>query len=254
MHRFGSCCDDFYLNMTLNTELELNGSRESVIHYFEQVRKKFPVMRNFFARERGEFVLEEDKEQGHYRWVSCESKRICSGFVNPSSLDLATAQHQFILELAPFALSASTIDCESLNVVYRFALLTEGITIKSSRKRWDFPPHWKVCWNFLEVQRLPMSPRCRFHSMPIVEPRSASASRRGAMPITSGPATSPKNKSVFMSPDVAMEASTDQKRTSMPTTNSIAFANPSSTNTSSIKSWFPCSNLSLLNRVAIAIK
>ncbi len=126
MHRFGSCCDDFYLNMTLNTELELNGSRESVIHYFEQVRKKFPVMRNFFARERGEFVLEEDKEQGHYRWVSCESKRICSGFVNPSSLDLATAQHQFILELAPFALSASTIDCESLNVVYGFDFTYRG--------------------------------------------------------------------------------------------------------------------------------
>ncbi len=126
MHRFGSCCDDFYLNMTLNTELELNGSRESVVHYFEQVRRKFPVMRNFFARERGEFVLEEDKEQGHYRWASCEAKRICSGFVNPGTLGLAVEQHQFILELAPFALAASTLDCESLNVVYGFDFTYRG--------------------------------------------------------------------------------------------------------------------------------
>lgn len=126
MHRFGSCCDDFYLNMTLNTELELNGSRESVVHYFEQVRKKFPVMRNFFSRERGEFVLEEDKEQGHYRWTSCEAKRICSGYVNPGSLGLAIAQHQYILELAPFALAASTLDCESLNVVYGFDFTYRG--------------------------------------------------------------------------------------------------------------------------------
>jgi hypothetical protein len=126
MHRFGSCCDDFYLNMTLNTELELNGSRESVVHYFEQVRRKFPTMRNFFARERGEFVLEEDKEQGHYRWASCEAKRICSGFVNPRSLGSAVEQHQFILDLAPFALAASTLDCESLNVVYGFDFTYRG--------------------------------------------------------------------------------------------------------------------------------
>lgn len=126
MHRFDSCCDDFYLNLTLNTELELSGNRETVIHYFEQVRKKFPTMRNFFARERGEFVLEEDKEQGHYRWASCEPKRICSGYVNPSSLDLALEQHQFVLDLAPYALAASPLDCESLNVVYGFDFTYRG--------------------------------------------------------------------------------------------------------------------------------
>ena len=69
--------------------MELNRGRETVLHYFEQLKKRFPRMRNFYSRDTNEFVLEEEKELGHYRWAAVELKRFCSGYVNPPSLDEA---------------------------------------------------------------------------------------------------------------------------------------------------------------------
>ena len=64
MHRYSTLCDDFYINMNLSTEMELAGTREPVLHFFEQLQKKFPEMRNFYCREKGDFILEEDKDRG----------------------------------------------------------------------------------------------------------------------------------------------------------------------------------------------
>ena len=126
MHRFGSCCDDFYINLNLNTEMELKTTRESVLHYFEQVRKRYPLMQNFYGRDRGEHVLEEDKDRGHYRWTSVERKRLCAGYVNPDSIDDALELHRLVLELAPYTLSVSDLDCESINWTYGFDFTYRG--------------------------------------------------------------------------------------------------------------------------------
>ncbi len=126
MHRFGSFSDDFYINLNLNTEMEMKHSRETVLHFFEQLQKRYPMMRNFYARDRGEHVLEEDKDKGHYRWATVESKRICSGHVNCDSLEAALEQHELILELAPYSLSLSPLDCESLNLMYGFDFTYRG--------------------------------------------------------------------------------------------------------------------------------
>ena len=83
MSKYGEYSDEFYVNMNLNTEMELPSSRDTLLHFFEQLQKKYPSMRNFYSRERGEYVLEEDKDPGHYRWATVEPKRICSGYVNP---------------------------------------------------------------------------------------------------------------------------------------------------------------------------
>ena len=83
MNRYSSLCDDFYVNMNLSTEMELPANRETVLHFFERVQKTYPTMRNFYCRDRGDFVLEEDKDQGDYRWVTIENRRVCSGQVNP---------------------------------------------------------------------------------------------------------------------------------------------------------------------------
>jgi len=126
MSNYASCSDDFYINLNLNTEMELPSARETVLHYFEQVQKHYPSMRNFYCRDRGEFVLEEDKDQGNYRWATVEQRRILSGYVNPPSIDAAMQQHQMVLELAPYALSVSPIDCESLNVMFGFDFTYRG--------------------------------------------------------------------------------------------------------------------------------
>lgn len=120
MGRYQTYSDDYYVNMNLNTEMELPHSRETVLHFFEQVKKHYPTMRNFYSRERGEFVLEEDKDGGDYRWTSIEGRRVCSGAVNPASVEEALKQHAFVLDMVPYALSVSPLDCESLNVMYGF--------------------------------------------------------------------------------------------------------------------------------------
>jgi hypothetical protein len=120
MGRYNSVSDDYYVNMNLNTEMELPQSRDTVLHFFEQVKKSYPSMRNFYSRERGEFVLEEDKDKGEYRWASIENRRVCSGYVNPPNPEEALKQHALMLDLVPYTLSMSPLDCESLNVMYGF--------------------------------------------------------------------------------------------------------------------------------------
>jgi len=126
MNRYTSCSDDYYVNVNLNTEMDLPQSRETVLHFFEQIRKRYPEMRNFYNRERGEFVLEEDKDKGSYRWATVEMRRLCSGQVNPGSVEEAIEQHKMVLETAPYALTVSPIDCESLNVMYGFDFTYRG--------------------------------------------------------------------------------------------------------------------------------
>ena len=126
MNRYSSLCDDFYVNMNLGTEMELPASRETVLHFFERIQKTYPTMRNFYCRERGDFVLEEDKDQGNYRWCTIEPRRVCSGQVNPDSVETALEQHRLVLELAPYTLSVSPLDCEALDLLFGFDFTYRG--------------------------------------------------------------------------------------------------------------------------------
>ena len=64
MNRYISDADDFYVNVHLNTEMELPNNRDTVLHFFEQMKKGFPELRNFYTRENGDLVLEGEKEAG----------------------------------------------------------------------------------------------------------------------------------------------------------------------------------------------
>jgi hypothetical protein len=112
--------------MNLSTEMELPTNRETVLHYFERIQKTFPSMRNFYVRDRGDFVLEEDKDQGTYRWCTIEPRRVCSGQVNPEGIDDALDQHKLVLELAPYLLSVSPLDCEALDLLFGFDFTYRG--------------------------------------------------------------------------------------------------------------------------------
>ena len=153
MSEYDSFCDDFYVNMNLSTEMELPQGRESILHYFEQIRRRFPKMQNFYSREKSEFVLEEEKEAGAYRWVSLESKRVNSGVVNPENYESAIDQHRAVLERVPFDLSISPLDCESLGLMFGFdfayrgnhnELLTEVIGISPGLESMATAPHTKL--------------------------------------------------------------------------------------------------------------
>ena len=126
MNRYASLCDDFYVNMNLSTEMELPNNRETILHFFERIQKKYPTMRNFYCREKGDFVLEEDKDRGTYRWATIENHRVCSGYVNPPNIEDAMEQHRLVLELAPYMLSVSPLDCEAMDLLYGFDFTYRG--------------------------------------------------------------------------------------------------------------------------------
>ncbi len=120
MNPYSALADDVFVNMNLNTEMQLPTGRETILDFFERVQKTYPSLRNFYTRENGDFVLEEDKEQGHHRWLSLEPRRVCSGHVNPGSVDDAFEQHRLVLQLVPYMLSVSPLDCEALDFMMGF--------------------------------------------------------------------------------------------------------------------------------------
>ncbi len=140
---YASCADDFYINMNLNTEMDLPKNRETVLGFFERVQKQYPTMRNFYCRDGGETVLEEEKEHGSYRWATIEARRVCSGYVNPTSIDQALEQHRLILEIAPYMLSVSRLDCESLNLIYGFDFTYRGNHNKLLVEALGLPPAYE---------------------------------------------------------------------------------------------------------------
>ena len=126
MSQFQDVCDEHYINLILTTETQFPHQRESVMHFFEQLRKKYPGMRNFYSREHGDYVLEEDKDSGSYRWITLDAKRLSSGFMKPESFEAGCEQHLSILDAIPHQLSISPLDCETLNLTYGFDFAYSG--------------------------------------------------------------------------------------------------------------------------------
>ena len=111
-------CSDFYLDMYINTKLDLPTQRDTVMAFFERIQKQFPSMGYFYRRENNDYCLEEDRNAGQYRWITLETDRIGSGVVNPSSFEDAYSQDKLILELIPYMLSVSHLDIDSLDVTF----------------------------------------------------------------------------------------------------------------------------------------
>lgn len=180
MTKYQSLCDDYYVNMNLSTEMDLSTQRETILNFFERIQKKYPEMRNFYNREKNDFVLEEDKDGGHYRWCTTETRRICSGQVNPPSLESVLDQHRLVMELAPYMLSVSTLDCESLDLLYGFdftyrgnhnALIAEALGIAPPMERIAEMPGSKVI-NYEPSITMALDEDCRVQCRVNVETRT----------------------------------------------------------------------------------
>lgn len=191
MTDFSSLADDFYVNLNLNTEMALPAARETILGFFERVQKTYPTMRNFYTRESGDFVLEEDKEQGSYRWITIEPRRVCSGYVNPPNIDAAMDQHKLVLELIPYMLSVSPLDCEALDFMLGFdfsyrgnhdALVAEALgTSPAMEGLMDIPGSQVI--NLEPSMTIALDDSCRLQARLMVETRTnAYHVRRGDYP------------------------------------------------------------------------
>lgn len=126
VNSFSSMSDDFGVSMYLASKVEMPNNRETVLHFFESLQKIYPSMTDFEKREDNEYMLEEDREAGSYRWISLDKKRLSSGFVNPPTADEVDAQNEKLLEMAPYHLGMNGLDTDAIDVLYYFDFLYNG--------------------------------------------------------------------------------------------------------------------------------
>lgn len=119
---FRNLADDFFVNLSLQTTLQLPDSRETILHFCEAVQKEFKEMASFYQRETGEFVLEGDRDSGSYQWMELQSRRLTAGYFNPPDAATAYRMHRWILERSLYYLGVSGLDVECLDVLFGFNL------------------------------------------------------------------------------------------------------------------------------------
>ena len=115
---YSSLCDAFYLDMYLNTQLDLPSQRDTVLTFFERIQRQFPAMGNLKRRDNGDFTLSENKGNDRYRSVTLEVDRLCSTCTDPADLNDAYDLHRLVLELSPYMLGVSSLDVATLDVTY----------------------------------------------------------------------------------------------------------------------------------------
>ena len=143
MNGYTGAADGFHVNVHLITQMELPNNRDTVLHFFEQMRKGFPELRHFFKRENGDLVLESEKERESHRWLAIQARRLCSGHFNPETMDDAFRQHELVLDLAPHLLTISTLDCEASKSCTSSIFIMTEITTKSLPRRLASGMVWK---------------------------------------------------------------------------------------------------------------
>ena len=124
---FGAHCDDFHVATRLFLKLDLGLQRETVLHFFDSIRREFPALRKLRRREDGALMLEEDGgEDGARRWIRLDESTIRLGHHNPPSPAEAERLGQVVLEMAPYHLTLGMLDYDHLEVVYEFDLEYRG--------------------------------------------------------------------------------------------------------------------------------
>ncbi|MFK7958988.1 MAG: hypothetical protein AB8G96_00545 [Phycisphaerales bacterium] len=123
----GALCSDYYVNQKLSLKLDLPSARESVLDMFDRVRRDLPAM-DRFRRYEDELALESPEQDGVYNWLALNKTAIRSGWVNPTEFPDAYRLHRLILEVAPYFLSISPLDVDTLELMY-------GIDLEVARNR-----------------------------------------------------------------------------------------------------------------------
>lgn len=127
MWSFGAFCDEFYVHTRLYLKLDLDPSRETVLHLFEQIRRAFPRMTRMRRRDDGSLVLEDDRDENHNRrYLRLDRGAMKFGVYGPSDSATVTKYSSLVLGHAPHHLSLSDLDFDYMDVVFGFDLEYNG--------------------------------------------------------------------------------------------------------------------------------
>ncbi len=137
---YGALCTDFIFETNLAVKMPLPSERDTVMHFFERIKKTFPSM-DRFRKIKNELILETarhyDEETGEpteeglgfdtpYRYVSLRERMLRCSVVNPESIDDAIKQHDLILKTAPDFLGISPLDIDSFEMTFVFEMEAAG--------------------------------------------------------------------------------------------------------------------------------
>ena len=118
---FGALCTDFYINHKTTLRMDLPDERETILHFFEAVRKVVSSM-DRFRRYDNELALESSRRNQEYRWLSLQRTSVRAGHVNPESMAKAYEFHRMILRVMPYHLSISPLDVDYTELMFGFDL------------------------------------------------------------------------------------------------------------------------------------
>lgn len=126
----GAQCDEFYISSRLFFKLDLALERETVLHFFERVRRQYPSLNRFRRREDDSLILEECDERGEpiepRHWIRLEPGAMRFGCFSPPSIQDTRGFSAFLLEQAPAHLTLSDLDMDHMEVVYGFDMEYSG--------------------------------------------------------------------------------------------------------------------------------
>ena len=124
---FGAVCDDFYVSSRLFLKLDMPYERETILHFFDRLRKEFPKLRKLRRRDSGALLLEEEADdEGSRRWVRLDHGGMRFGFFNPPDMESVQRFGRLVVSQAPYHLTFSEIDYDHLELVYGFDLEYRG--------------------------------------------------------------------------------------------------------------------------------
>lgn len=127
MWSFGAICDDFLVATRLAFKLELEPSRETVMHFLEQLRRAFPKLGNLRTRKAGGLIVDEDVEDdAPQRFFRLAPKSLRFGIYTPADADAVLQFGKHVFTQAPVHLTLSDLDLDYLDVSFSFELEYRG--------------------------------------------------------------------------------------------------------------------------------
>ncbi|MFQ5590572.1 MAG: hypothetical protein ACE5HE_05370 [Phycisphaerae bacterium] len=120
----GAVCDEFYVNSRLALKLDMALERETVLHFFDRLRRQYPALAKLRRRGDSCLLLEEDDAAGKdaHRWVRLDRRSLRFGQCAPNDTSDVRQFADLILNQAPYHLSFSEIDFDHLALAYGYDL------------------------------------------------------------------------------------------------------------------------------------
>ncbi len=122
---FGLWAHHFSLHQKLALRLDLPARREPLLDFFDRLRREFPAFERLHREDRLH-VLEASRSGRESMLVGLLDTELFSAHANPDRIEQAYVLHRRVLEVAPFFLSISPLDVESVELTYAFQFEATG--------------------------------------------------------------------------------------------------------------------------------